>query len=144
MHGVLVAQYVIPAFIDLKRITCSQPKEAVHLHIFAVHAPKVCQVTLCRPLLIAVDGFVSYVSAFQDTFRTPLRDGSPGQPRLNAIPESDCLSMPRVVPTKRPLARRCVGGRMEVALNIVMAQPGNSGQPHHCGVKPRPVTLGRA
>jgi len=39
---------------------------------------------LCRPLLLAVDGLVSYVDAFQKAFRTPLPTGKRGRPRLIA------------------------------------------------------------
>lgn len=45
---------------------------------------KVRQVALCRDLLLAVDGLVSYVKAFQHAFRTPLRTGKRGRPRLIA------------------------------------------------------------
>jgi hypothetical protein len=41
-------------------------------------------VALCRELLLAVDGLVSYVDAFQKAFRTPLRSGQLGRPRLIA------------------------------------------------------------
>jgi transposase-like protein len=45
---------------------------------------QVRQVALCRPLLLAVDGFASYVSVFQAAFRSPLRLGEPGRPKLIA------------------------------------------------------------
>lgn len=45
---------------------------------------KVRQVALCRDLLLAVDGLVSYVKAFQHAFRTPLHTGKRGRPRLIA------------------------------------------------------------
>jgi IS1 family transposase len=37
---------------------------------------------LCRPLLIAVDGLSSYVDVARKAFRTPLRAGQQGRPRL--------------------------------------------------------------
>ena len=43
---------------------------------------KVRQVALCRDLLLAVDGLVSYVKAFQRAFRTPYPTGKRGRPRL--------------------------------------------------------------
>jgi len=43
---------------------------------------KVHQVALCRDLLLAVDGLVSYVKAFQLAFRTPYPTGKRGRPRL--------------------------------------------------------------
>lgn len=49
---------------------------------------KVRSMALCRPLLLAVDGLVSYVGAFQTAFRTPLpRFGQPGRPQLVAWPD---------------------------------------------------------
>lgn len=47
-------------------------------------ADQVRQLALCRALLLAVDGLTSYIAAFQRAFRTPLRDGSPGTPKLIA------------------------------------------------------------
>jgi transposase-like protein len=32
---------------------------------------------LCRPLLVCFDGFVSYIKAFQQCLRTPLRERAP-------------------------------------------------------------------
>ena len=43
---------------------------------------KIRQVALCRDLLLAVDGLVSYVKAFQKAFRTSHRTGKQGRPRL--------------------------------------------------------------
>ncbi len=51
-------------------------------------ADQVCSLALCRPLLIAVDGLPSYVTAFRQAFRSPLpRWGEPGRPRLVAWPD---------------------------------------------------------
>jgi transposase-like protein len=46
------------------------------------------RVALCRPVLLAVDGLASYVSAFQAAFRSalPPRPGQTGRPRLIAWP----------------------------------------------------------
>ena len=41
-------------------------------------------VTLCRPLLLAVDGLKSYVQAFQKAFRSPWHTGKLGRPKLVA------------------------------------------------------------
>lgn len=49
---------------------------------------KVRGMALCRPLLLAVDGLVSYVGAFQAAFRSPLPShGQPGRPHLVAWPD---------------------------------------------------------
>ena len=53
--------------------------------LIAKLAAKVRGMALCRPLLLAVDGLVSYVSAFRAAFRSPLpRHGQPGRPQLVA------------------------------------------------------------
>ncbi|HMQ53477.1 MAG TPA: hypothetical protein PKE64_09845 [Anaerolineae bacterium] len=45
-------------------------------------------IALGRPLLVAVDSLASYVTAFQQSFRTPLpRHGQPGRCRLRAWSE---------------------------------------------------------
>jgi IS1 family transposase len=49
-------------------------------------AMKVRACALCRPLLIVFDGFVAYIDAFRKAFRSPLRTGRPGRPRLVAWP----------------------------------------------------------
>lgn len=50
-------------------------------------AGQIRAVALCRPLLLAVDGLASYVKAFQKAFRTPVREGKTGRPRLHAWQE---------------------------------------------------------
>jgi len=47
-------------------------------------ADKVRQMALCRPLLLAVDGLASYVSAFQDAFRSkfPRQAGETGRCKM--------------------------------------------------------------
>jgi len=47
-------------------------------------ADKVRQMALCRPLLLAVDGLASYVSAFQNAFRSkfPRAEGETGRCRM--------------------------------------------------------------
>ena len=51
-------------------------------------ANKIRNLALCRPLLLAVDGLASYVSAFQKAFRTalPRRKGELGRPQLISWP----------------------------------------------------------
>lgn len=45
---------------------------------------QVRRVALCRDLLLMADGLVSYVKAFQQAFRSPLKTGQQGRPRLIA------------------------------------------------------------
>jgi hypothetical protein len=42
----------------------------------------VFSLALCRPLLLAADGLVSYVRAFQEAFRSPWPRSTPGRPKL--------------------------------------------------------------
>lgn len=42
---------------------------------------------LCRPLLLVTDGLATYVNAWQSAFRTPVRTGQRGRPKLLEWPE---------------------------------------------------------
>ena len=42
---------------------------------------------LCRPILVAVDGFSAYVQAFRRAFCTPVKGKGPGRPRLLEWPD---------------------------------------------------------
>lgn len=71
---------------------------------------KIRRMALCRPLLLAVDGLVSYVSAFQVAFRSPLpRHGRPGRPKLVAWPD---IAIVQVV-------KRRTAARLDVVRRIV-------------------------
>lgn len=59
---------------------------------------------LCRPLLICFDGFVAYIQAFRQVFRTPLREGHIGRPRLIPWPN---MALGQVI---KQYARRHVVG----------------------------------
>ena len=52
-------------------------------------ADKVRQMALCRPLVLAVDGLASYVSAFRDTFRSkfPRQAGETGRCKMVSWPD---------------------------------------------------------
>lgn len=45
-------------------------------------AGQVRQWALCRPVLLAVDGFSAYLKAFREAFRTPYKGDKGGRPRL--------------------------------------------------------------
>jgi hypothetical protein len=81
---------------------------------------KVCKVTLCRPLLIAVDGLKSYVKATQEAFRSPLLTGKQGRPRLIAWPN---VAIVQVVKNRgkenRGIVRRIVQGCPEMIANVL-------------------------
>jgi hypothetical protein len=56
------------------------------LNLIQTLADKVKQMALCRPLLLAVDGLASYVSAFRIAFRSklPRREGEAGRCKMAA------------------------------------------------------------
>ncbi|MCK5428955.1 MAG: IS1 family transposase [Anaerolineales bacterium] len=56
-------------------------------HLAEQLAVQIRSMALCRKLLLAVDGWASYVRAFQNAFRTPLHTGKVGRPRLIAWQE---------------------------------------------------------
>jgi IS1 family transposase len=56
------------------------------MHLARRLASQIRQVALERPLLLAVDGWRSYVRAFQQAFRTALYTGQRGRPHLQAWP----------------------------------------------------------
>jgi transposase-like protein len=72
------------------------------------------QSALARPLLICVDGFIAYVQAVQQAFRTPLPSGKRGRPRLIPWPDIHIGQVVkhyqgnRVVDVTRRMARGCL------------------------------------
>lgn len=58
------------------------------LDLIQVVADKLRNIARCRPLLLAVDGLASYVTAFRKAFRTalPCRKGELGRPQLISWP----------------------------------------------------------
>lgn len=88
---------------------------------------QVRQVALCRDLLLAVDGLVSYVKAFQQAFRTPLHTGKRGRPRLIAW---QGIHIVQVVKQRTPkpftIIRRIVQGN-EATVHALL-QRSNGGQ----------------
>ena len=56
--------------------------------LIAALVHQVRQMARCRPLLLAVDGLNTYVTAFQRAFRSPLpRQGASGRSHLIAWPD---------------------------------------------------------
>ncbi len=83
-------------------------------------------IALCRPLLVAVDGLASYVTAFQRAFRSPLpRHGQPGRCRLRSWSE---LALVQVVKQRAggqlAIARRIVQGTTEQVTQLLRASQG--------------------
>jgi transposase-like protein len=80
---------------------------------------KVRGIALCRPLVILVDGLPSYVKAARRAFRSPLRTGKIGRPRL--IPWPD-IAIAQVVKRKSEglrITRRIVQGCPEMIRHLL-------------------------
>jgi hypothetical protein len=86
-------------------------------------------VALCRPLLVAVDGLASYVTAFQQAFRSPVpRFGQAGRCKLRAWSE---LALVQVVKQRRrgylSIERRIVQGTQAMVTRLVKLSQGRGG-----------------
>jgi transposase-like protein len=85
------------------------------LDLIQALANRVRQMARCRPLLLAVDGLASYVTAFQRAFRSRLpRPGVGGQAHLIAWPD---IAIVQVVKQK-------VAGRLHIDRRIVQGDAG--------------------
>jgi transposase-like protein len=93
-------------------------------------AEQVRAIALCRPLLLAVDGLVSYVTAFREAFRTalPRRHGERGRPRLIAWPN---IAIVQVVKQRCAdhlhIDRRIVQGSQALIQGLIQASQGQGG-----------------
>ena len=87
---------------------------------------RVC--ALCRPLLIAVDGFSAYVSVTRKAFRTPLRLGQQGRPRLITW---NNIAIVQVVKQRKngelSIKRRIVHGCETMIGNLIECTQGHGG-----------------
>ena len=90
---------------------------------------KVRAVALCRPLLFAVDGLPSYVTAFRSAFRSPLpRRGQAGRPRLIAWPEMAIVQVVKQRAVKGgQIRRRIVQGGAELVTKLIDQTQGGGG-----------------
>jgi transposase-like protein len=85
-------------------------------------ADKVRQMALCRPLLLAVDGLASYVSAFRNAFRSklPRHDGESGRCKLIAWQD---IAIVQVVKQRvegvLSVERRIVQGTKEMVTGLI-------------------------
>ena len=89
-------------------------------------AAKVRKVARCRPLLLAVDGLVTYVGAFQRAFRSPLpKHGAPGRPRLVAWPDIVIVQVVKKRSAKQfDIMRRIVQGAPEQVAELLQISQG--------------------
>ena len=94
----------LPSLVDWTRWlggVVSQKRDTSLVLALALYV-KAC--ALARPLLICFDGFRGYLEAFRKAFRTPLREGKLGRPRLIPWPN---IALGQVV--KETVGRRLVG-----------------------------------
>jgi hypothetical protein len=85
-------------------------------------ANQIKAVALCRPLLLAVDGLASYVTAFRNSFRTavPRWQAEKGRPRLCSWPQ---IAIVQVVKKRTAgqltINRRIVQGTQEMVASLL-------------------------
>lgn len=85
-------------------------------------AGQVRQWALCRPLLLAVDGFSAYLSAFREAFRTPYKGGKGGRPRLYSWEEVAIVQViKRRVGDTLTVERRIAQGCSEMVQRLIVA-----------------------
>lgn len=84
---------------------------------------------LCRPLLLAVDGFAAYVSAFQGAFRASLpRFGQLGRPKLVAWPQVAIVQVvKRRLASSLAIERRIVQGSATLVAQLLRTSQGALG-----------------
>ena len=98
-------------------------------HLIRDLANKVKDMALCCPLLIAVDGFSSYVTEFRNAFRSPLpRHGQVGRPKLRSWSE---LHLVQVVKQRAKgtfsISRRVVQGEETQINTLIKTTQGGGG-----------------
>jgi transposase-like protein len=90
-------------------------------------ADKVRQMALCRPLLLAVDGLASYVSAFRDAFRSkfPRQDGEIGRCKMVSWPDIYIVQVVKQrVEGVLNVERRIVQGAKNMIENLIQKTQG--------------------
>jgi transposase-like protein len=89
---------------------------------------QVRKVALCRPLLVSVDGLVSYIKATQRSFCSPLHTGKRGRPRM--IAWSD-IAITQVVKRRKKgelsIQRRIAQGSETLVQRLLVASQGGGG-----------------
>jgi len=97
------------------------------LDLIQALADKVRKMALCRPLLLAVDGLASYVSAFRNAFRSkfPRLEGEPG--RCKMVSWSD-IAIVQVVKQRVEgvlnIERRIVQGAQDMVERLIQTTQG--------------------
>jgi transposase-like protein len=99
------------------------------LNLMRALVARVRAVALCRPLLVAVDGLASYVTAFQHAFRSPLpRHGQRGRAKLRAWSEVAIVQVLKQRQAGRlTIERRIVQGTQAMVARLVRVSQGRGG-----------------
>jgi transposase-like protein len=85
-------------------------------------AGQVRQWALCRPILLAVDGFAAYLKAFREAFRSTYKGGQGGRPRLYVWEEVAIVQViKRRVADTLHIERRITQGRTELVDRLLAA-----------------------
>jgi transposase-like protein len=101
-----------------------------NLDLIQVMANKIRNMALCHPLLLAVDGLASYVTAFRKAFRTawPRRKGEKGRPQLISWPN---IAIVQVVKQRAAgqlnISRRIVQGSETMVKSLIQKTQGAGG-----------------
>jgi transposase-like protein len=97
------------------------------LDLIQTLSDKIQGMALCRPLLLAVDGLASYVTAFRTSFRTalPRRSGEKGRPKLVSWPD---IAIVQVVKHRSQgqlaITRRIVQGSQKMVDRLIQQSQG--------------------
>jgi len=101
-------------------------KRDEHLILNLVQIIRSC--ARARPLLICVDGFIAYVHAVQQVFRSPLPHGKRGRPWLISWPDIHIGQVVKRYQGKRvvDVSRRMARGCLETALALLESSHGGT------------------
>ena len=97
------------------------------LELIQVLANKIRKLALCRPLLLAVDGLASYVTAFRHAFRSalPRRKGELGRPQLISWPNIAIVQVVKHrVDGQLNISRRIVQGNETMVKSLIQRTQG--------------------
>ena len=96
--------------------------------LIAALVKQVRQMARCRPLLLAVDGLASYVTAFQQAFRSPLPQHGRGGHQLVAWPDVAIVQVvKRKVAGRLQIERRIVQGTTRLVDQLIQQTQGHGG-----------------
>jgi len=93
-------------------------------HLIRQLADQVRQWALCRPILIAVDGFGAYVKAFRRALRTPYKGGQGGRPRMFEWPEVAIVQVVKRRSRPFSIKRRIALGCADLVERLLSASQG--------------------